>query len=320
MQSYTHFTLPEREILQEKLKESKSLRKIADEMGRNVSSISRELTRNKNHSPNNKRKYHPWQATILYIVRRRKCKRKYVIETNEELKAFVINGLSQFWSPEIITERWRLAGGSLSHSTIYKALKRGTLKGFTPKEYLRRHGKRKYGKSSYTIHPEHLISDRPAIVESRSRLGDWEGDTIYGGLGKGFLLTCIDRKSRYLAAAIANDKYNVTINQSFRTAFKDVKLPIETITLDNGSEFGGFKELENILDTTIYFANPHSPWERGSNENVNGLLRFFFPKGFDFRSVSKEYVDFVITLINNRPRKCLGWLSPNEFISSKCCT
>lgn len=320
MQSYTHFTLSEREILLEKLNEKKSLRKIAKEMGRNVSSISRELKRNKNHSPHNKRKYHPWQATILYIVRRKKSKRTYRIDNDTRLLETIKEGLSQYWSPEIITARWKMNGEKLSHSTIYAALKRKAITGFTRQTHLRRRGKKKYTSHCYTIHPEHIITDRPTLVESRERLGDWEGDTIYGGIGKGYLLTCVDRKSRLLVAATAKDKYNITINESFESAFKNVDLPIETITLDNGSEFGAFKELEKLLKTTIYFAHPHSPWERGSNENINGLLRFFFPKGCDFRTVSDEYLSYVVTLINNRPRKCLAWLSPIEFISKKCCT
>lgn len=319
MQSYTHFTLTEREILLEKLNEKKSLRKIAEEMGRNVSSISRELKRNENKSPHNKRKYHPWQATILYIVRRKKCRRPYRIDYDAKLLEAITEGLSWYWSPEIITARWKMNGGKLSHSTIYATLRRKSIDGFSRQTHLRRRGKKKYGSHCYTIHPEHIISDRPAIVERRERFGDWEGDTIYGGLGKGYLLTCVDRKSRLLVAAISKDKFNTTINESFQTAFKDIDLPIETITLDNGSEFGDFKYLEKLLKTTIYFAHPHSPWERGSNENINGLLRFFFPKGCDFRSVSEEYLSYVVTLINNRPRKCLDWLSPIEFIR-KCCT
>lgn len=320
MQSYTHFTLTEREILLEKLNEKKSLRKIAKEMGRDVSSISRELRRNKNHSVKNPRKYHPWQATILYIVRRKKCRRRYRIENDIKLLEAIKEGLSKYWSPEIITARWKKDGGKLSHNTIYNALKRKAIVGFTRQTHLRRRGKRKNRSNCYTIHPEHIITDRPAIVESRDRVGDWEGDTIYGGIEKGYLLTCVDRKSRILAAAKAIDKYNTTINKAFETAFENINLPIETITLDNGSEFGGFKELEKLLKTTIYFAHPHSPWERGSNENINGLLRFFFPKGCDFRDVSDEHLNYVINLINNRPRKCLGWLSPVEFINKKCCT
>lgn len=318
MQSYHHFTLLERENLYLGLQRGKSLRKIAKELNKNVSSVSREIKRNQNKN----KSYHPWRATTLYIVRRKKCVKNYVVESNIELKEWIEYGFSQYWSPEIIASTWKQKGNHVSHSTIYSALKKGLIENFTPKNILRRHGKRKQTHKCYTIHPDHHINERPLIVERRGRLGDWEGDTIYGSIGKGYLVTCVDRKSRYLAASIAKDKYNETINEAFKEAFQRAthQIPIKTITLDNGSEFGGFRELEKELDTEIYFADPHSPWQRGSNENLNDLLRFFFPRGTDFRTVSQDYLDFVISLINNRPRKCLGWLSPNDFILSKCCT
>ena len=100
----------------------------------------------------------------------------------------------------------------------------------------------------------------------------------------------------------------------------EFNIPIETITLDNGSEFGDFLNIEKDLDTTIYFADPHSPWQRGLNENTNDILRFFYPKGTDFLKVSENDFQNVIHLINSRPRKCLGFLSPLEFLSSMCCT
>lgn len=95
-------------------------------------------------------------------------------------------------------------------------------------------------------------------------------------------------------------------------------LPVESITLDNGSEFANFRHIEKALKTTIYFTDTHSPWQRGTNENINGLIRFFFPKGTDFKNVTLEKLNDVLALINNRPRKCLGWLSPVEFLN--CCT
>lgn len=103
-------------------------------------------------------------------------------------------------------------------------------------------------------------------------------------------------------------------------ALSELKIPIETITLDNGSEFADFLNIEKDLNTTIYFADPHSPWQRGLNENTNDILRFFYPKGTDFLNVPVEEFQNVVHLINNRPRKCLGYLSPIEFLSKKCCT
>lgn len=177
-------------------------------------------------------------------------------------------------------------------------------------------------KKCNTIHPVHTIHDRPEIVETKSRIGDFEGDTVYGGIGKGCAVTFVDRKSKLLVGSIAISRERNTIRKAISRAFElmEVPMPIETITLDNGSEFADFLNIEKDLGTTIYFADLHSPWQRGLNENTNDLLRFFYPKGTDFLSVSEEEFQKVIHLINSRPRKCLGYLSPLEFLSKKCCT
>ena len=129
------------------------------------------------------------------------------------------------------------------------------------------------------------------------------------------MITSVDRQSRLTVAAIARDKTIDSTNAAFVAAFSKAKLvPPITLTLDNGTEFLGFKDLEHTLDVKVYFADAHAPWQRGSNENVNGLIRFFFPRGTDFTKVTDEQLDAVLNLINNRPRKCLDYLSPNEFI------
>ena len=153
-------------------------------------------------------------------------------------------------------------------------------------------------------------------------MGDFEGDTVYGGVGKGCAVTLVDRKSKLLVAAIASNREKETIRNAFLRAFAltEHSIPIETITLDNGSEFADFVNIESDLQTTIYFADPHSPWQRGLNENTNDILRFFYPKGTNFLNVTEEEFQDVIHLINSRPRKCLGYLSPLEFLTKKCCT
>ena len=321
MKPYTHFTLEEREIIAESIKEKKSFREIARQLGRNVSSITREVKRNYSKSSN---RYHPWRATTLYICRRKKCVRKPVIQKGTELYAFIADGLSKFWSPEIIAARAAGNGLKVSVGTIYRSIRRGLFKGITAKKNLRRHGKKRYGNVSkyQTIHPERSIHERPAVVETRERLGDWEGDTVLGGVGKGCIVTCVDRKSRLLVAAVSPDKTSQSIRNALARAFRmmEIPIPIHTLTLDNGSEFAEFKRIEEDLSAMIYFADPHAPWQRGSNENINDALRFFFPKGYDFRQLSEDDLQFVVSLINNRPRKCLGFLSPLEFISAKCCT
>ena len=176
--------------------------------------------------------------------------------------------------------------------------------------------------NSSAVQPIHTIHDRPSIVDDKVRIGDWEGDTVYGAVGKGCLVTMVDRKSKLLAAARCASRKNKDILKGIIKAFQSLNLqiPIETLTLDNGSEFAGFVDVEKALNTTIYFADPHSPWQRGLNENTNDLIRFFYPKGTNFLEVTDEEVDLVVSLLNNRPRKTLNYLSPLEVISSRCCT
>lgn len=314
MQSYQHFTLTERENLQEMLRDGKSNAEIARELGRHRSSIGREISRNQN-----KKGYNPWYATCQYLHRRKKSKRTFRL-LDKNAYDFVVKGLSQFWSPECIVERWNKGhpGEPLSHSTIYRALKRGHLIGFTRKKHLRRHGKRKNTHHTQVVHPVHTIHERPDIVNARGRLGDMEGDTVSGAIGKGCVVTVVDRQSRMLYAALCKSRDSSLIVDAFRSALGNAK--VESLTLDRGSEFAKHETIEKNLRAPVFFADPHSPWQRPSNENINDVIRFFYPKGTDFTLVQEDDFQHVLSLINNRPRKCLGWLSPLEFISSMCCT
>jgi len=314
MQSYEHFTLSDRIRLQELKKEGNSNAKIAKILGKHRSNIGRELKRNVTGDE----MYQPFIATKRYIQRRKKCIRKQRL-SNPELKAFVIKGFGMYWSPEIISARWKLeTNEKLCHSTIYRAVKVKLLPGIERKTHLRRRGKRKNKGNFATIKPIHTIHDRPLIANERGRLGDLEGDTVYGAIGKGSLLTLVDRQSRFLYCERFISRTSTAVQEAFKRALDGVS--VNSITLDNGSEFAKFGEIEKQHNTTIYFADPHSPWQRGSNENINGLIRFFFPKGTDFQAVSDDAVRDVVNLINNRPRKCLHWLSPVEFLKFKCCT
>ena len=232
---------------------------------------------------------------------------------------FTLNGLLQYWSPEIIAGRWNTEHSDrLSFSSIYRAVRTGQFPGIKPWIHFRRKAKPYSNqKKSYSRSFDSSIHDRPIDADNSSRFGDFEGDTIYGSVGKGYLVTAIDRRSRLLVAAKCKDKTIPVINKAFSVAFaKSSKLikPL-TLTLDNGTEFLGFKAIEKENDLTIYFADSHSPWQRGSNENINSLIRFFFPRGTDFRNLPQEQLDYVVSLINNGPRKCLGYLSPVEFIN-----
>ena len=319
--SYTHFTLTERTILQEFLNEGKSFREIARLMGRSPSTISREVRRNFSKK---KKRYHPWRATILYIKRRKKCVRKPAIKEGTELYQLIKECLEKYWSPEITANYCKEKGFNISFSTIYTAVKSELFHEIKPKTHFRRRGKKKHAKhgNHATIHPEHTIHDRPEIVNRNLRLGDWEGDTVCGAKNKSCLVTQVDRKSKLLTAAISPNHTMDEVRKATRRAFEllELPMPIHTITLDNGSEFADFKGIEDDLETTVYFADPHSPWQRGLNENTNDIIRFFFPKGTDFSLVDENELIKVIHLINSRPRKCLDFLSPLDFISKKCCT
>ena len=311
--SYTHFTLDERKYLHQLLDEGHSIRKIADILGRSPSSVSRELKRN-----SSKKGYHPWRAQTLAIIRGRYSHPAWRLDEDTELGKYVRSKLQRFWSPECIAETWKRKhpGEGLAFTTIYRWLKLGMLEGFSRKKHLRRRGKKVQTRNANynTIHPDRLIINWPDVIASRSRVGDWEGDTVCGGVGKGRIVTFVDRKTRFLCAAkVVSKRPDETLNACLDALHG---MPVNSVSLDNGSEFAYFRKLEALLDAPVYFAEPHKPWQRGSNENTNGLLRFFFPKGCDFLSVPDEELQEVVDLINNRPRKCLGWLSPAELFSS----
>ena len=308
--SYTHFTRIERIKLEELKKKGKSIREIARELGRSPSSVSRELRRNQSKNGS----YHHWRATILYILRRRKCHPASRLAEGTEIRSYVEDKLSLYWSPEAIAGRWNTEhpDDRIAHTTIYRWLAQRKLTGFSRKTHLRRRGKRIQTRNANynTIHPDHRIEDWPEEIRNRVRIGDWEGDTIYGGVGKGFAATMVDRKSRYLAAArVLTRRPDETASAIYKALDR---LPVKSISLDNGSEFSLFRQMEEHFKAPIYFAKPHAPWQRGTNENTNGLLRFFFPKGFDFRTISDDDISKVIDLLNHRPRKCLHWKTPAE--------
>ncbi len=177
---------------------------------------------------------------------------------------------------------------------------------------MRRKGKHRFHKDSayQTIQPERLIPQWPEEIVNRSRLGDWEGDTVYGAVGKGLLVSLVDRKSRYLCAGLLHSRNAEQTCDVIHSLLKN--LPVQSISLDNGSEFADFKRMKQILHAPVFFDEPHKPWQRGTNENTNDIIRFFFRKGFDFHSLSDADLQKVVDSINHRSRKCLGWLSPFE--------
>ena len=228
---------------------------------------------------------------------------------------YIVSHLEQYWPPEAICGRWHRdypSKKALCVSTIYRYIYLKRFPSIAAKTHLRRRGKRLLPRnSSYnSIQPDRIIPQWPEEICRRTRIGDWEGDTVYGGIGKGLLVTQVDRKSRFLRAGLLAKRDASLTKDVICQLLKG--LPVKSISLDNGSEFAEFRALEKELCTVIYFAEPHKPWQRGTNENTYDLLRFFFPKGFDFCTITQETVDYVVNLINHRPRKCLGWKSPAE--------
>ena len=322
--SYTHFTLDERKYLQKLLSEGLSIRKISEILERAPSSVSREIRRNRakykpHHKPDNKYWYNHWRANNLYILRRRNQDRAALKPGTEEWD-YIISGLEHYWSPAAIAGRWHLEHPDrkpLCVSTIYRYIKQGKFPRITAKSHLRRRGKHMLPRSSCynSIQPDRIIPQWPDTIRSRTRIGDWEGDTVYGAVGKGLLVTLVDRKSKLLRMGLLVKRSAEETRLVIEKRLKG--LPVKSISLDNGSEFSEFRKLEQDLSTLVYFAEPHKPWQRGINENTNDIVRFFFPKGFDFRTITDEDVQFVEDLINNRPRACLNWKTPAEvFLES----
>ena len=299
------------------------MRKIAAILERSPSTISREIKRNKTKNKpkrsDNPYWYNHWRAQILYTCRRRTNKlHAFKLDTDEW--DFIVDGLNKFWSPEAICGRWKKLFPNrkpLHFSTIYRYIARGLFPDIQRKTHLRRRGKRIQTRNANynTIQPDRIIPEWPAEIRDRSRIGDWEGDTVYGGIGKGLLVTLVDRKSRYLKMGLLQSRNADETRKVIQKLLNG--LPAKSISLDNGAEFSEFRELESALTAPIYFAEPHKPWQRGTNENTNDIVRFFFPKGFDFRTISQEFVDIISDLINNRPKKCLDWKTPAEVFFDK---
>lgn len=320
MSSYTHFTLAERECLHQHLTEGKSIRKIADILGRSPSSVSREIKRNRSKHTTMKNRdniyrYHPWRANIV-ANKRLHWKKNYRLQKGTPEWDYVIQGLEQYWSPDEIAMRYRLdfpEAKVFGVSTIYRDLKRNRLPGVSTNKNLRRHGKR-YGyqnKKFNTIHPDRIIPEWPDEIRERIRWGDFEGDTVVGKHCKGAVVTLVDRKTRFLVARVVKNRDSETVKDSIIAMMSE--LHARTLSFDNGMEFAKFHEMEKALNIPIYFAEPHKPWQRGTNENTNGLLRFFYPKGYDLLSLAQKELDAVVDLLNHRPRKILGYRSPSEM-------
>ena len=278
--SYTHLTEHERYVIYHLKVSNLSNREIARRLGRCHTTIAREVKRN---GPKHRGVYWNVAAHETAMERRRKP-RHTRRRSNERLVAYVESGLRARWSPEMIVGRMRIDHPTskkmrISAECIYAWIYRdarsgGELYGYLRRKRRFRRKQRRYASGRRFIAGRISITERPAVVEKRKRFGDWEGDTVAGGKHSGFIVTHVERKSRYLVAAKLADKRSQPLAERTVHAFARIPPSLKkTLTFDNGSEFAAFRIIEEQAGFKVYFANPYAAWERGTNENTNGLLR-----------------------------------------------
>jgi IS30 family transposase len=307
-----HLTLEEREVIAQRNASGKFPTAIAEELGRDKSTISRELRRNRSQTG-----YFPARAHATAQQRRRERPLARKMD-QPELRRLVCDELKKKTPPVDIAGRTKLLfkdkKRQISHQSIYTWIDAQAALGKTGERFLKFKGKPKNKRKNDGRLPNATpIADRPQVAEERKRLGDFEGDTVHGPAGRGGLVTLVDRKSRYLLTGKVPDLKAETVTEASVAKLRSVpKEKRKTTTFDNGKEFAGHEELARRAGVAVYFAKPHAPWQRGTDENTNGLLRQFFPKGTDLARVSSARINQVQKLLNHRPRRCLGYLTPHE--------
>jgi len=321
---YRHFSVEEREKIQQGLWEKKSCREIARDLGRSPASVSREVKR---VPPIETRRYSPRLAHGRALEHRTHRGRKDRLK-NEALRSHVVSHLKLGWSPEQIAATAKDAMGvSISHEAIYQFVYARVSKASNLtyrhqedlRPYLARHRRQRMHKGMrkpYRIEkgPLPSIDSRPREVEARKSIGHWEDDSIVCSPAIPVLLrTTNERLSGVVFIDKAHDRTMAEANRITIKRFEKLPASVrQTLTRDRGAENMGYEALQKDLDMKIYFAHAYHSWERGSNENANGLIRRFFPKKTDFRNVTEDEIRTVERLLNSRPRKRLGWKTPYQ--------
>lgn len=286
---------------------------IAQKMNVHKSTISRELSRNQGQ-----RGWRPKQAQGLRDERKQACRngRQFAAMDWAEVERLVRGDLS----PEQTAARLALEGTlQISHETIYRRIYADKREGGDLHRHLRSQKPRRKRYASGqerrgVIKNRVCIDERPAIVDQKTRIGDWEGDTMIGQHHQGGLVTLAERKSRYVLAGRIRSKHAKGVTQVATRLLRPHKDHCHTLTLDNGKEFAEHECIAAELETSVYFAHPYRSWERGLNENSNGLLRQYFPKGMALTDITDEQVKYAVDRLNHRPRKVLGFRSPHEVL------
>jgi len=308
MRRYNHINYEELVKIETYLAEGLKKADIAIRLGRNKSTVGRIINSNKEEFT---------AATAWETI----CERKHKANSHPRMLAgdlleeFILEKIESFWTPEQIAGRWKHDTGEiLCHETVYRYIYRHHPE--MVKLYFARKG-RKYRKNRGEkggIYGMRMIDERPKQVEKRKEIGHWEGDTVCGKKGTtASILTNVERKSGYLLAEKMPNRRAETTADVTKDLFDDIPDELSiSIAYDQGSEFAWHRVIETETKMTVYFCHKSSPWQRGSNENTNGLLRRFIPKGTDMTNLSQEELQYYVELINNRPRKRLGFLTPAE--------
>jgi IS30 family transposase len=307
---YTHLTQDERYQIHILRKAGHDQSEIARVMERDKSTISRELKRNCGQ-----RGYRPKQAQALSVARMRATDNGRRIAAHTW--AFAKARLAEHWSPEQISGYLKVNKlPGVSHESLYQRIYADKRAGGTLHTTLRcqKARKKRYGSRERrgTIPNQVSIELRPAIVDQRKRYGDWEGDLVIGTGQQQALVTLNERKSRYTLIGKVERKTAQAVSDtmiSLLTPFADC---VHTLTTDNGKEFAQHERIAHSLDAQFFFAHPYCSWERGANENMNGLIRQFFPKKMAFDNITARDVAFAMNSLNHRPRKCLNFKTPHE--------
>lgn len=307
--NYTQLTREQRYQIDALMKAGHNQSQIAANLACHKSTISRELRRNRGQMG-----YRPNQAAALARSRQRQAAGRRIAAATWQL---VEQLLRQQWSPEQITGRLKLERQpTVSHERIYLYVYADKRRGGTLHRHLRSQKKQRKRYGGYLrrgqIPNRTSIEQRPQIVASKRRYGDWEADTIVGGRHKGGILSAVERKSKLTRLHLLATKAAAEMKHNTIELLAPLAARVHTITVDNGKEFCEHELIASGLQARIYFAHPYASWERGLNENTNGLVRQYFPKKFEFAGITDQDLQQVEDLLNNRPRKTLGYRTPNE--------
>lgn len=282
-----------------------SVSEIAKTVKCHRSTIYRELKRS-----GKKEQYVPDKAHQESVAKRRQARKYRIPQSRID---FIEVLLSIDWSPEQISNVLTRAGARVSHEWIYRHVARDKRQGGKLFRHLRQGHKRyRRGKKEKAPAIKNAISidERPEIVDNRERIGDWEIDTVLGKHSTGAIVTILERKTRFYLTKKTASKSAKDVTKATIDMLLPYKEFVHTITADNGREFAGHEEIAEALEAKVYFAHPYSSWERGANENANGLLRQYVKKGTDLRTVSDDDIERAQQRINYRPKKCLGFKQP----------